>query len=87
MQIGLLYEKVIGVVRSVILVRVALLPLQMLSGVVVVSCLKMWRVLLHAYIESGSAAVVVLAQPASGRSRLPSSAWCSLVACSRCCSR
>lgn len=41
-----------------------LLQMQMLSGVVVVSCLKMWRVLLRAHIEGGTAAVVVLAQPA-----------------------
>lgn len=44
-------------------------------------CSKMWRVLLHACIASGIAAVVVVAQPSSGRCRLPSSAWYSLVSC------
>ena len=49
-------------VRSVILIRAALLFLRMLSGVVVVCQLEMWRVVFRA----------------DGRSGVPSSARCSL---------
>lgn len=75
-----------GVVRSVILIRVALLLLHVLSGVVVTNCLKMWRVLFYAYMGSGTAAGAVVGQAGSGRWRLPSSARDPVLTCSRCCS-